>query len=49
MGKFEDAQTDVLVDDYKDMEIDVVPSTREQRLGWNKYAIDKLTGFNDYD
>lgn len=45
----EDATSDVLVDDYKDLKIDMVASSWGQRLGWNKYAIDKVTGFNDYD
>ena len=42
-------KTDVIVDDYKDMKIDMMASSRGQRLGWNKYDIDKVTGFNDYD
>jgi hypothetical protein len=37
---------EVLVDDFKDIKIDMVASSRGQRLGWNKYAIDKVTGFN---
>ena len=41
--------TDVLDDDYKDLELDLVASSRGRKLGWNKYTIDKVTGFNDYD
>ncbi len=42
----EDTTSDVLVDDFKDIKIDMVASSRGQRLGWNKCAIDKVTGFN---
>lgn len=49
MRELDDAQTDVIVDDYKDMKIDMLSSSREQRLGWNKYAFDSVTGFNEYD
>ena len=42
-------ETDVIVDDYKDMKIDMMTSSRGQRLGWNKYTVDKATGFNDYN
>jgi len=42
-------EDEVLVDDFKDMKIDMVASSRGQRLGWNKYTVDKITGFNDYD
>ena len=37
---------EVLINDYKDIKIDMVASSRGQRLGWNKYAIDKVTEFN---
>ena len=49
MRESDQVETDVLVDDYKDMKIDMVASSRGQRLGWNKYTVDKVSGFNDYD
>jgi len=49
MREADQAETDVIVDDYKDMKIDMLASSRGERLGWNKYAVDKFTGFNDYD
>lgn len=36
-------------EDYSDLEIDVVPSSRDQKLGWNKYSVDSTKGWNDYD
>ena len=35
--------------DSIDMEIDVVSSTKEEILGWNKYSIDSTKGWNDYN
>jgi len=49
MRESDQNDTNVIVDDYKDMKIDMVASSRGQRLGWNKYAVDNVTGFNDYD
>ena len=49
LRELDDTQTDAIVDDYKDMKIDMVASSRGKRLGWNKYAVDKFTGFNDYE
>jgi len=49
MRESDQVETDVIVDDYKDMKIDMVASSRGQRLGWNKYTVDKVRGFNDYD
>jgi hypothetical protein len=40
---------EVPIDDFKDIKIDMVASSRGQRLGWNKYTVDKVTGFNDCD
>ena len=40
LREFDQVESDVLVDDY------MVASSRGQRLGWNEYAIDKLSGFN---
>ena len=36
-------------EDYSDIEIDLVPSIRDQKLGWNKYSVDSTKGWNDYD
>lgn len=37
-------------EDYSNIEIDIViPSSRDQKLGWNKYPIDSTKGWNDYD
>ena len=46
LREFDQVESDVLVDDYKDMKIDIVASSRGKKLGWNRYAIDKLSGFN---
>lgn len=35
MRELDDAQTDVIVDDYKDMKIDMVASSRKNFLQWN--------------
>ena len=43
----EDTTSDVLVDDYKDLEIEMMAGSRAKTLGWNKYAVDKRKGFND--
>nr|VFK42379.1 MAG: hypothetical protein BECKSD772F_GA0070984_11212 [Candidatus Kentron sp. SD]VFK48895.1 MAG: hypothetical protein BECKSD772E_GA0070983_11482 [Candidatus Kentron sp. SD]VFK80411.1 MAG: hypothetical protein BECKSD772D_GA0070982_11122 [Candidatus Kentron sp. SD] len=45
----EDNVTDIVVDDYKDLEIETLASSHERRLGWNRYALDKGLGFNEYD
>ena len=49
LRKFDQVESDVLVDDYKDLKIEMVASSRGKSLGWNEYAIDKVGGFNDYD
>jgi len=49
MRESDQVETDVIMGDYKDMKIDMVASSRGQRLGWNKYTVDKVTGFNEYD
>jgi hypothetical protein len=49
LREFDQVESDVLVDDYKDMQIDMVESSRGKRLGWNKYTVDKVTGFNEND
>jgi hypothetical protein len=49
LRELDDTQTDAIVDDYKDMQIDMVESSRGKRLGWNKYTVDKVTGFNEND
>ena len=49
MREIDESQADVLVDDYKDMEIELMVGTRENRLAWNKYGFDNITGFNEYD
>lgn len=49
MREFDQAETDVIVDDFKDLKIEMLASSRGKRLGWNKYAIDKVGGFNEYD
>ena len=36
-------------EDYSDIEIDTIPSSRDQKLGWNNYSIDSTKGWNDYD
>ena len=41
MRETEQVETDVLVDDFKDLEIDIVASSRGQKLGWNKYDYDR--------
>jgi hypothetical protein len=41
------SKTHVLVDDYKDLEIEMIAGSRGKTLGWNKYAVDKRKGFND--
>lgn len=43
------SKTHVLVDDYKDLEIEIMAGSRGKTLGWNKCTIDKRKGFNDYD
>ena len=40
LREFDQTETDVLVDDYKDLKIDMVASSRGKSLGWNKYAYD---------
>ena len=49
MQNLEDRETDIIVDEYKDLPIETVASSREQRLGWNTYLLDKGLGFNEYD
>ena len=41
LRKFDQVESDVLVDDYKDLKIEMVASSRGKSLGWNR--------FNDYD
>ena len=36
LREFEQVESQVLVDDYKDLKIDMVESSRGERLGWNK-------------
>ena len=36
-------------EDYSDIEIDILLSSRDQKLGWNNYSIDSPKGWNDYD
>ena len=40
MREFDQVESDVLVDDYKDMKIDMLASSRGKRLGWNRYDCD---------
>ena len=40
LREFDQVESDVLVDNYKDMKIDMVASSRGKRLGWNRYDCD---------
>jgi hypothetical protein len=37
MKEFDEANTDVLVDDYKDLELEIMASSREKTLWWMKH------------
>ena len=40
LRKFDQVESDVLVDDYKDLKTDMVASSRGKSLGWNRYDYD---------
>ena len=40
LREFDQVESDVLVDDYKDLKIEMVASSRGKSLGWNRYDYD---------